>query len=103
MTPPLLHHAMGHDLSTVSDRTDIVDDIPYKPKATNHPFGGSGAHNGGRLRFNPGDGYLYVTTGDTHNGEVPQSPTKIGGKVLRIDRNGKAASGNKPPEGFDAR
>lgn len=94
---------VSDDLSAVSDRTDIVDDIPYKPKATDHPFGGSGAHNGGRLRFNPGDGFLYVTTGDTHNGEVPQSPTRIGGKVLRIDRDGKAAPDNKPPEGFDAR
>ena len=94
---------VADDLSGVSDRTDIVDDIQYKPEATNHPFGGPGAHNGGRLRWNPGDGYLYVTTGDTHNGVVPQSPTKIGGKVLRIDRDGKAADGNKAPEGFDAR
>ncbi len=94
---------VNDDFSNVSDRTDIIDDIPYKPKATDHPFGGPGAHNGGRLRWNPGDGYLYVTTGDTHNGEVPQSPTKIGGKVLRVDRDGKAAEGNKPPEGFDAR
>ncbi|HZF78943.1 MAG TPA: PQQ-dependent sugar dehydrogenase, partial [Rubrivivax sp.] len=28
----------------VSDRTDIVADIPYKPKASDHPFGGPGAH-----------------------------------------------------------
>ncbi len=91
------------DLSKTSDRTDIVDDIPYKTAASDHPFGSSGAHNGGRVRFNPGDGFLYVTTGDTHNGAVPQSPTKIGGKVLRIDRDGKAAAGNKPPKGFDAR
>lgn len=94
---------VADDFGSVSDRTDIVDDIQYKPKATNHPFGGPGAHNGGRLRWSPGDGYLYVTTGDTHNGVVPQSPTKIGGKVLRIDRDGKAAEGNKAPEGFDKR
>jgi glucose/arabinose dehydrogenase len=91
------------DFTKVSDRTDIVADIPYKPAATNHPFGGSGAHNGGRLRFNPGDGFLYVTTGDTHNGEVPQSQTRIGGKVLRIDRDGKAAPDNGAPDGFDPR
>ncbi len=91
------------DLSKTSDRTDIVDDIPYKTAASDHPFGSSGAHNGGRIRFNSGDGFLYVTTGDTHNGAVPQSPTKLGGKVLRIDRDGKAAAGNKPPKGFDAR
>lgn len=90
-------------LSSVSDRVDIIDDIGYKPKKSNHPFGGPGAHNGGRLRFNPGDGFLYVTTGDNHNGARPTHPTEIGGKVLRVDRNGKAAAGNKPPAGFDPR
>lgn len=44
-----------------------------------------------------------MTTGDTHNGEVPQSPTRIGGKVLRIDRDGKAAPGGNLPQGFDPR
>jgi aldose sugar dehydrogenase len=34
---------------------------------------------------------------------VPQSPTALGGKVLRIDRDGNAAPGNGAPEGFDAR
>jgi aldose sugar dehydrogenase len=87
----------------VTDRTDIVTDIPYKPRASDHPFGGPGAHNGGRVRFSPGDGFLYVTTGDTHGGAVPQSPTLMGGKVLRIDRDGKAAPGNGAPAGFDAR
>lgn len=94
---------VNNELSKVSDRTDIVADIPYKTAASDHPFGSSGAHNGGRLRFSPSDGFLYVTTGDTHNGEVPQSPTRLGGKVLRIDRDGKAAAGNKPPQGFDSR
>ncbi len=99
----VLRLTVSADATKVSDRTDIVEDIPYKPAATNHPFGGPGAHNGGRLRFSPGDGFLYVTTGDTHHGEVPQSPTRIGGKVLRIDRDGKAAPGNGAPEGFDPR
>ncbi len=98
----LMRLKVADDLSAVSDRTDIVDDVPYKPKASDHPFGGPGAHNGGRVRFGP-DGFIYLTTGDTHNGEVPQSPKLIGGKVLRIDRDGKAAEGNKPPEGFDPR
>ncbi len=87
----------------VSDRTDIVTDVPYKPRASDHPFGGPGAHNGGRVRFSPGDGFLYLTTGDTHNGAVPQSPTLMGGKVLRMDRDGKAAAGNGAPAGFDPR
>ena len=98
----LMRFKVNDSLSAVSDRTDIVPDVPYKPKATNHPFGGPGAHNGGRVRFGP-DGYIYLTTGDTHNGVVPQSPTMIGGKVLRIDRDGKAAKGNNPPSGFDPR
>lgn len=102
-TNRLLRLKISDDFSKTSDRTDIVADVPYKPKASDHPFGGPGAHNGGRVRFNPGDGFLYLTTGDTHNGEVPQSPTRIGGKVLRMDRDGKPAAGNNAPEGFDPR
>lgn len=107
MTAPgtnrVLRLTVSPDLTKVSNRQDIVTDIAYKPKPSNHPFGDAGAHNGGRLRFGPSDGFLYVTTGDTHNGEVPQSPSRIGGKVLRIDRDGKAAAGNNAPQGFDAR
>lgn len=107
MTAPgsnrVMRFTVSADGSRLADRKDIVTDIPYKPAASNHPFGGPGAHNGGRLRFGPSDGFLYVTTGDTHNGEVPQSPTRIGGKVLRIDREGRAAAGNNAPQGFDPR
>jgi glucose/arabinose dehydrogenase len=98
----VLRFTVNEDFAEVSDRTDIVEDIPYKPEATDQPFGGPGAHNGGRIRFGP-DGYLYVTTGDIHNAEVPQSPTLLGGKVLRIDGDGEAAADNNPPEGFDPR
>lgn len=90
-------------LASVSDVVEIINDIGYKPAKSDHPFGGPGAHNGGRIRFNPGDGFLYVTTGDNHNGAGPQSPTEIRGKVLRVDRDGKAAAGNNPPAGFDKR
>lgn len=105
-TPPsnrVMKMTLNEDFSDVADRTDIVDDIPYKEFASDHPFGGPGAHNGGRLRFSPGDGFLYVTTGDTHNGQVPQSPTLMGGKILRIDGDGNAAPDNGAPESFDAR
>ncbi len=99
----VLRLRVNADLTRVADRTDIVADIPYKPAPSDHPFGDPGAHNGGRLRFGPADGFLYVTTGDTHNGAVPQSPTLIGGKVLRIDRDGRPAPGNNAPQGFDPR
>ncbi len=102
-TNRLMRLVVSDDFSSVSDRTDIVDDVPYKMKASDHPFGGPGAHNGGRVRFNSSDGYLYLTTGDTHNGQVPQSPTIMGSKVLRIDTDGTAAPENTPPVGFDKR
>ncbi|MCM0044865.1 MAG: PQQ-dependent sugar dehydrogenase [Burkholderiaceae bacterium] len=90
-------------LSNVSDRVDIIDDLGYKPKKSNHPFGSPGAHNGGRIRFSPADGFLYVAIGDNHNGAGPQSPNELRGKILRVDRDGKAAPGNKAPAGFDPR
>lgn len=102
-TNRLMRLVVNEDFTGVSDRTDIVDDVPYKMAASDHPFGGPGAHNGGRVRFNPGDGFLYLTTGDNHNSEVPQSPTLMGSKVLRIDTDGNAAPDNAPPEGFDPR
>lgn len=102
-TNRVIRLTVNDDFSGVSDRVDIVEDIPYKQEPSDHPFGDAGAHNGGRIRFNPGDGFLYVTTGDNHNGEIPQDPTSLGGKVLRIDRDGNAAPDNNPAEGFDLR
>ena len=87
--------------TTVRDRTDIVTDIPFK--ASFNRWGRAGAHSGGRLRFSPKDGFLYVTTGDNHNGPLPQDLTRLGGKVLRIDRDGRPAPGNNTPKGGDAR
>jgi glucose/arabinose dehydrogenase len=93
---------VNSSLDGVSDVVEIINDLGYKPAKSNHPFGGPGAHNGGRLRFGP-DGFLYVTIGDNHNGAGPQSPTELRGKLLRVDRDGKAAAGNNPPAGFDKR
>ena len=102
-TNRLMRLTLNEDFTEVADRTDIVDDVPYKMEASDHPFGGPGAHNGGRVRFNAADGYLYLTTGDNHNEEIPQSPTLMGSKVLRIDTDGVGAPENAPPEGFDQR
>jgi aldose sugar dehydrogenase len=86
--------------TTVSGRIDIVPDIPFKHAA--NAVGGAGAHSGGRLRFGP-EGFLYVTTGDNHQPTLPQDLTRLGGKVLRVDRDGQPAPGNNTPAGGDPR
>ena len=86
--------------TTASGRTDIISDIPFKH--VGNGVGGAGAHSGGRIKFGS-DGFLYVTTGDNHSPVIPQSPTLLGGKVLRVTTSGAAAPGNTPPAGFDAR
>lgn len=90
-TNRVIRLVMNDDYTSVADRLDIITDIPYKDVA-NH-WGDAGSHSGGRLRFGP-DGYLYVTTGDNHNGPLPQDITLLGGKVLRVNREGKAAPDN---------
>lgn len=86
--------------TSVSARSDIITDIPFKNASTVN--GGEGSHSGGRIRFGP-DGYLYVTTGDNHSASLPQSPRLLGGKVLRVTSTGAAAPGNNAPAGFDSR
>jgi glucose/arabinose dehydrogenase len=92
---------LSADYTSASGRTDIITDIAFKD-AGNAVNASAGAHSGGRIRFGP-DGFLYVTTGDNHNYLLPQSPTLIGGKVLRVTTTGAAAPSNAPPAGFDAR
>jgi glucose/arabinose dehydrogenase len=86
--------------TSASNRADIITDIAFKDAA--NAVGGAGSHSGGRVRFGP-DGLLYVTTGDNHSATLPQSPTRLGGKVLRVTTSGTAAPGNAAPAGFDRR
>jgi glucose/arabinose dehydrogenase len=75
------------DGATEEGRADIVTGLPY----------GTGRHSGCRPRFGP-DGYLWVGTGDAASGTTPQDDASLGGKVLRVDRDGNAAPGN--PGGY---
>jgi aldose sugar dehydrogenase len=76
------------DYTAVDAITDIVDSIPW---------GNGGAHNGGRIRFGA-DGFLYIGSGDNRSGPIPQRVSGLGGKVLRVTRDGDPAPGN--PTGF---
>jgi glucose/arabinose dehydrogenase len=70
----------------VEDRTDIVVGMP-------HNDGSRGRHSGCRPRFGL-DGFLWVGTGDAAIGSTPQDEDSLGGKVLRVTRDGAAAPGN---------
>jgi glucose/arabinose dehydrogenase len=64
---------------------------PPRPILTGIPNGF--VHDGGRLLFAP-DGNLFVSTGETGDGELAQDPTSLGGKILRITPAGRPAPGN---------
>lgn len=62
----------------------------------------SGAyHAGGRLAFGP-DGHLWVTCGDTGEGDLAQRPASPAGAILRITPEGDPVPGN-PDVGGDPR
>lgn len=65
---------------------------------------GTGAEDdvGGRVRAAP-DGSLYVALADTYSPSASQSANAVGGKLLRIDREGNAVSSTHAPAGFDRR
>lgn len=72
------------DNLSLTQRADIITGMPANP---------SGRHSGCRLQFDPNQN-LWVGTGDSARSEHPQSLTSLGGKVLRVDRSGKAVAGN---------
>jgi quinoprotein glucose dehydrogenase len=65
----------------VVDRT-ILDGIPVGP-----------VHEGGRIAFGP-DGLLYIGTGDTAKPDLAADPRSLGGKILRITREGGIPADN---------
>jgi glucose/arabinose dehydrogenase len=67
---------------------------PPRPILTGIPNGF--IHDGGRLLFAP-DGNLFVSTGETGQEQLAQDRDSLGGKVLRITPDGKAAPGNPRP------
>jgi glucose/arabinose dehydrogenase len=80
--------------------TVVIDDIP----------GNEIIHNGARLTFGP-ENYLWVTTGDAASVNpdlgtdqpLPQDPSSLAGKVLRIEPDGSAPESNPDIDGGDPR
>lgn len=83
---------VDQEISNLSERIDIVTGIPSST---------SGRHSGCRIGFGP-DGNLWVGTGDAAEGNNPQDVKNLGGKILRVDRDGNAAADNQGGEA-DAR
>lgn len=72
-----------HDSSGVgSEETILLDNIP-----------GSANHDGGRIAFGP-DGKLYVATGDGEQQARAQDRGSLGGKILRLEKDGRVPADN---------
>jgi len=73
---------MRYESDSLSDEKIIVDQIP-----------GASNHNGGRIKFGP-DKRLYITTGDAQEPSQAQERDSLAGKILRVNDDGTAATGN---------
>lgn len=67
---------------SLRDEKILLDTIP-----------GATIHNGGRLKFGP-DGFIYATTGDAGDPEIAGNPQTLGGKILRMGKDGSVPQDN---------
>ncbi|MCQ6268191.1 PQQ-dependent sugar dehydrogenase [Fictibacillus sp. WQ 8-8] len=68
--------------NTWTERRIILERIP-----------GGTIHNGGRMKIGP-DGKLYATAGDAGNPENAQNIQSLGGKILRMQLDGRVPNDN---------
>ena len=74
-----------NDVATeLTDKTPIVTGIPSNA---------SGRHSGCRVK-SAEDGTLWVGTGDAAQSSHPQDLQSLGGKILRVTRDGQPVEGN---------
>ena len=77
-----------YDGDKLRDEYVLMDNLP-----------GSVEHTGLRLEFGP-DGKLYASTGDATNAWLSQDLAFLGGKVLRIDKDGTVPADNPFPDSY---
>ena len=82
---------LDYELKVVEDK-DIITDIPANE---------SGRHSGCRIRMD-NEEHLWVGAGDTASSGISQNHKSLGGKMLRVDRDGKGVEGNMGGD-FDPR
>ena len=70
------------DGSSLTGQQTLLDEIP-----------GAGIHNGARIVVGR-DRMLYISTGDAANASDAQDSTTLGGKILRLDLNGRVPADN---------
>jgi glucose/arabinose dehydrogenase len=81
---------LGHvDEFHVSANANVADPASQRSVLTiDRPILGASNHNGGQVQFGK-DGYLYISVGDGGTGgSTAPDPTKLNGKILRIDPHG---------------
>ena len=99
----IVRYQTNQGITGLFDKTPIVTGGPYT----------TGRHSGCRIKFGP-DGYLWGTFGDAASGTNSQDENSLGGKILRVDMDGNAATDNpsgdiwfakgyRNPQGIDFR
>jgi glucose/arabinose dehydrogenase len=72
------------DGTRLREQAVVVQDIPA-----------GSIHDGGRIRFGP-DRKLYISTGETGDGELAQNPDSLGGKFLTLTPDAYRGDGGEP-------
>ncbi len=71
----------------------VVRGSAARPRVVLSGIPAATTHDGGRLVFGP-DGLLYAGTGDAQSPDRAQDQSSLGGKVLRMTKDGRPAPGN---------
>lgn len=81
--------------ATVVDTAVLDGDrlVDVKRLLTAEPYGWSPSNFGGLLEFD-GEGLLYITIGDRSEKTVAQDPTRLQGKILRLNDDGTVPESN---------